>query len=136
MITVHELHKAFGSNTVLDGLNLEVSSGESVVILGRSGSGKSILLKQIIGLIRPDAGAIEIDGTDIVGLDYDGLSRLRHRMAMLFQQAALFDSMSVGQNIGLALQERRRMDEAAIAAKVAEALEVVKLPGIEDMRPA
>lgn len=136
MITVRELHKVFGSNTVLDGLNLEVPRGESVVILGRSGSGKSILLKQIIGLIRPDAGAIEIDGTDIVGLDYDDLSRLRHRMAMLFQQAALFDSMTVGQNIGLALQERGRMDEATIAAKVAEALEVVKLPGIEDMRPA
>lgn len=136
MITVRALHKSFGSNLVLDGLNLEVARGESVVILGRSGSGKSILLKLIIGLMRPDRGSIEVGGTNVVGLDYDALSRLRHRMAMLFQQAALFDSMTVAENIGLALRERGKLDEAAVSAKVAEALEVVDLSEIENMRPA
>ncbi len=136
MIEIRNLHKSFGGTSVLRGIDLDVPTGESVVVLGRSGTGKSILLKQIIGLMKPDRGSIRVDGREIVGTHYDGLSRLRRRFGMLFQQAALFDSMSVAENIGLGLREHSNRDEDEIATKVAETLALVNLPGVETMRPA
>jgi len=136
MIDIHGLHKSFGSQSVLNGVDLSISTGESLVILGRSGSGKSVLLKLIIGLMHPEQGTILADGQEVNRLSYNELSELRKRFGMLFQLAALFDSMTVGENIGLALREHTNLSEAEIAAIVAEKLSLVNLEGIEDKKPS
>lgn len=136
MIEVRGVHKSFGANHVLRGVDLVIPTGECMVILGRSGSGKSVLLKCIIGLLRPDAGSVLVDGVDVTTLDYDGLGELRRRFGMLFQMAALFDSMSVGENVGLALRERRQVARPEIDRIVADKLRRVGLPGTEALRPA
>ncbi len=110
--------------------------GETLVVLGPSGTGKSVLLKHVIGLMTPDAGSIEVDGREMVGLDERGLDEVRKGFGMLFQGAALFDSMTVGENVGLALREHARLDDAEVRRRVGERLEWVGMKGAEDMRTA
>jgi len=130
------LHKRFGEQVVLSGLDLRIETGECVVIIGRSGGGKSILLKHLIGLMQPDHGDVLIDGECLTGLSERQLLPIRRKFGMLFQSAALFDSMTVAQNVGFALERSRQWTAKEIALKVAEALERVELPGIEQKRPS
>ncbi|HVP58526.1 MAG TPA: ABC transporter ATP-binding protein [bacterium] len=136
MIQIIDVHKSFGSGKVLDGVNLEISKGETVVVIGRSGCGKSVLLKHIIGLMKPDSGSILVDGLDVVGLEGDALYAFRRRFGMLFQGAALFDSLSVWENVGLGLLKHTTMTEQEVKRRASEKLELVGLPGVEDARPA
>jgi len=136
MIEIRNLHKRFENLVVLDGVDLDIQTGESIVVLGRSGSGKSVLLKHIIGLMAPDQGSVKVDGNEVTKLGYTGLADLRKRFGMLFQMAALFDSMTVGENVGLSLREHRKMSRDEIARTVAEKLALVGLEGIEDKKPA
>jgi len=136
MIEIRDLHKGFGSQRVLRGVNLDIHDGETIVVLGRSGTGKSVLLKLIIALLRPDRGSIVVDGLDVNTLNYDDLGQLRKRIGMLFQMAALFDSMTVAENVGLGLRESRSLSEEQIAAVVAEKLGLVGLSGTEDKKPS
>ena len=136
MIEIRDLHKSFSKLKVLQGVDLSIGTGKCQVILGRSGCGKSVLLKHIIGLLRPDRGTVSVDGEIVADLGYDELSQLRTRFGMLFQMAALFDSMTVGENVGIALQERGGFTRGEIDRTVAEKLELVGLPGIEDKRPS
>lgn len=136
MIKIRDLRRKLGSKQVLDGVNLDVRKGETLLIMGRSGTGKSVLLKHIIGLMAPDSGSITVDDVDIVGLPEQELNAVRRRFGMLFQGAALFDSLTVGENIALQLREHSSLSEAEILARVAERLEWVGLTGVEDMKPA
>ena len=136
MIEVHELYKSFGSNRVLDGVSFRIEKGESVVIIGRSGGGKSVLLKLLIGLITPDQGSVRIAGEDLGKMDERQLMPVRRKFGMLFQSAALFDSMTVAGNVGFVLDREGRLSEAEIAQRVAEALEMVDLSGTEQKKPA
>lgn len=121
---------------MLDGLDLDVPDGQCLVVLGRSGTGKSVLLKLLIGLLKPDAGSIQVDGVEVVGARYEELAALRKRIGMLFQMAALFDSMSVGENVGLALREHTKKSEVEVRAIVHEKLTLVGLDGVEAKRPS
>ena len=136
MIAVRDLFKSFGAQPVLNGVTFQIEKGESVVIIGRSGGGKSILLKHLIALLQPDAGAVLIDGEDISHKTERQLLLVRQRFGMLFQGAALFDSMTVAGNVGFALRRERKWTEQEIGKKVTEALEMVELPGIESRKPA
>ena len=136
MISIKGLRKRLGTRNVLDGVDLEIRTGESVVVLGPSGTGKSVLLKHVIGLMRPDAGSIQIDGEELVGLRESEMNVIRRRFGMLFQGAALFDSMNVGENVALALREHTDMSEPDIQQRVTERLEWVGLKNIETMRPS
>ena len=136
MIQIRGITKQLGSKRVLDGLDLDIPKGETLVVLGPSGTGKSVLLKHIIGLMGPDRGSIEIDGENIVGMKEPEMNNVRKRFGMLFQGAALFDSMTVGENVGLALREHTRMKDREIRARVEERLEWVGLKGVEAMKPA
>lgn len=136
MIEVRDLHKRFGTQPVLSGVNLQIEKGESVVVVGRSGCGKSILLKHIIGLLKPDAGQVLIEGEDIVPMDERALIRVRRQFGMLFQGAALFDSLTVAENVAFAFRQSPDLTEAEIAHRVAETLEMVDLPGTEQKKPA
>jgi phospholipid/cholesterol/gamma-HCH transport system ATP-binding protein len=136
MIKIENLHKSFGENKVLDGVNLEIEKGETIVIIGRSGCGKSVLLKHIIGLLRPDQGQIFIDGEDVTSYTNEKLFKLRQRCGMLFQASALFDSMTVEENVGLGLREHRLLPENEIKEKVREKLKLVGLSGVEEVMPA
>ena len=136
MIEVRDLTRSFGSHKVLDGVNLRIEKGESVVVIGRSGGGKSILLKHLIGLLQPDAGQVLIAGEDIVPMNERELLRVRRRFGMLFQGAALFDSMTVAENVAFAFRRDRTLPEAEVARRVAEVLEMVDLPGTEDKKPS
>lgn len=136
MIRIRGLKKQLGARRVLDGVDLDVPDGRTVVVMGRSGTGKSVLLKHIIGLMQPDEGTIEVDGEAIVGLGERELNRVRKRFGMLFQSAALFDSLSVGENVGLPLREHTRLPDAEVRRRVAERLDWVGLEGVEDMKPA
>jgi len=136
MIQLRGVSKRLGSKQVLDGLDLEIPAGMTMVILGRSGSGKSVLLKHIIGLMKPDEGSIEIEGEDIAHMDEAELNRVRKRFGMLFQGAALFDSLTVGENVALPMREHLKLPEAEIRRRVAERLSWVGLQGVEDMKPA
>ncbi len=131
-----DVHRSFGSNRVLRGVNLEVERGDSIVILGGSGSGKSVLLRHAIGLQRPDSGEVWVDGTEISGLDEDELQECRKKVGMLFQAGALFDSMTVMDNVAFALREHTALGEAEIAARVREVLALVELEGVEEQMPA
>jgi phospholipid/cholesterol/gamma-HCH transport system ATP-binding protein len=121
-IEVKDLHKSFGPQHVLNGLNLQVNSAETLVVLGRSGIGKSVLLKLLIGIQKPDSGVIRIDGTDIAGLDERALNEVRKKMGFLFQNAALYDSLTVGENVAFPLQRHAKMPEADLMNKVRELL--------------
>ena len=136
MIEARELKKQFGPQVVLDGVNLRIQKGEAVVILGRSGGGKSVLLKLLIGLTKPDSGQVLIAGEDITALSERELIRVRHQFGMLFQGAALFDSMTVAENIGFAFRRDRSVAPQEITRRVAAALEMVELSGIEEKKPA
>lgn len=136
MIELKDVHKSFGSNHVLKGVNLSIPKGETTVIIGRSGGGKSVVLKHIIGLIKPDSGQVLVDGQDTAALDDRQLNDLRRRYGMLFQDAALFDSMSVLDNVAFPLREHTKLKEPEIRAKVAEYLAMVGLPGVEDRMPS
>jgi phospholipid/cholesterol/gamma-HCH transport system ATP-binding protein len=136
MIEVRDLRRKFADQPVLDGVNLRIEKGESVVIIGRSGGGKSVLLKHLIGLLSPEAGEVLIEGEAISGLSERELLRVRRKFGMLFQGAALFDSLSVEENVAFALRQRGRLSGREISEKVAQALEMVDLPGVEKKMPA
>lgn len=136
MIEIRGLSRSFGSKRVLDGLDLDVRSGETVVVLGPSGTGKSVLLKHILGLMMPDAGSIRVDGEEIVGRRESELYEVRQKFGMLFQGAALFDSMTVGENVALPLREHSDLGDAEIRERVLDHLELVGLKGVEDMKPS
>jgi phospholipid/cholesterol/gamma-HCH transport system ATP-binding protein len=137
MIEIRGLKKRLGRKQVLDGVDLDIEKGETLVVLGPSGTGKSVLLKHIIGLMDPDAGSIRIDGEEIVGLTDAEMNRVRRRFGMLFQSAALFDSMTVGENIALPMLEHdHSLGPAERVRRVRERLEWVGLKGVENMKPA
>jgi phospholipid/cholesterol/gamma-HCH transport system ATP-binding protein len=129
------LHKSFGQRPVLDGIDLSVAPGESLVIVGPSGTGKSVLLKHLIGLIRPDSGKVYVDGTDLWALDSVEQNDLRKKFGMSFQEGALFDSMSVFDNVAFPLRRSGRAP-AEVRARVRECLDMVHLPGVEGKRPS
>ncbi len=136
MIEIRQLSKSFGDKPVLRGVELTIRTGESVVIIGRSGCGKSVLLKLIIGLLQPDAGQILIDGEDITQLEAVQLYQIRRKFGVLFQGAALFDSMTVFENVTLGLRENTDMPEEEMAQRAQQKLAMVALPGIENLKPA
>ena len=130
------LEKTFGGKRVLRGLSLDVLTGETLVILGGSGSGKSVLLKHMNALLRPDAGTVEVDGEAIGALGENELRPVRRKVGMLFQQGALFDSLTVGDNVAYPLREHRLLPRADIPARVREALAMVDLAETEPLMPA
>jgi len=135
MIAFRDVHKAFGAKRVLEGFSLEIPDGQTTVIVGHSGAGKSVALKLIVGLLDPDHGTVEVDGQVVDTQDRERLQGLRARIGFVFQFAALFDSMSVAENLALGLR-RRGVSEADIAERSAEALAVVGLAGTQDRFPA
>ncbi len=136
MIEVRNLHKSFGSHEVLEAISFQIEKGESVVIIGRSGGGKSVLLKHLVGLLKPDAGQVLIEGEDIVPMNERQLLRVRRKFGMLFQGAALFDSLTVAENVAFAFRGDRSIPEPEMARKVADVLEMVDLPGTQDKSPS
>jgi phospholipid/cholesterol/gamma-HCH transport system ATP-binding protein len=136
MIEVRNLRKSFNDQVVLDGVGFRIETGESVAIIGRSGGGKSVLLKHLIGLLKPDSGEVLIDGENIVPMNERQLLRVRRKFGMVFQGAALFDSMTVAENVAFGLRRHEHLTDAEIARHVAEALDVVDLPGTEAQKPA
>ncbi len=130
------VQKAFRDKAVLRGVNLDVHAGETLVLLGGSGSGKSVLLKHMNGLLRADVGSVEVDGMRLETLDEDGLVPVRRRVSMLFQQGALFDSLTVGDNVAFPLREHRMLPEHEVPARVADALAMVGLENTERLMPA
>ena len=131
-----QLEKAFGGNRVLRGVDLTVERGETVVVLGGSGSGKSVLLRHTVGLMQPDAGEVWVDGTEISHLDEDELLETRKKVGMLFQSGALFDSMTVYENVAYALLEHTDWDDERVLARVKEVLGLVELGDVLDLMPA
>lgn len=137
MIEITELYKSFGDNNVLRGINLVINEGQTFAIIGRSGCGKSVLLKHIVGLLEPDSGTVKIEEQDISKLDENGLYKIRTKFGFLFQGAALFDSLNVEENISLSLVENDYgFSQKEIARKVEEKLELVGLPGIQKLKPS
>lgn len=142
MIKIRDLWKRYDTLQVMAGLNLDVHTGETLVILGPSGIGKSVLLKHIIGITKPDSGTVEIDGVCITSLEGDAIFRTIHNMGMLFQGGALFDSMNVEQNTGFYLTQHKNPDtqrpytKQEISERVREALSMVGLPGTERKMPS
>jgi len=136
IIEVRDLAKSFGDKKIFDGVNLTVERGETLCILGGSGTGKSVLLKSLVGLIEVDRGQVLIEGQDLVPLDEEQRAPLRQRVAMVFQGGALFDSLTVGSNVAYGMVRRGKFPVAELADRVAHALELVGLPGNEKMMPA
>ncbi len=135
MIAVRGLTKSIGPQEILRGVELDVSKGETLVIIGRSGGGKSVLLKHLVGLMTPDAGEIWIEGQNIIGLSERALAPIRRKVGILFQSGALFDSMTVEENIAFPLREAGERDPAVIREHVREMLEVIELEGQEQKMP-
>lgn len=137
MIEIKNLHKSFGNNYVLRGIDLTINKGESLAIIGKSGCGKSVLLKHIVGLLMPEEGDIKIDGRSICNIDKKELYQIRKRFGFLFQGAALFDSMTVFENVSLPLVENNfGYSKKEIEKIVEEKLELVGLPHIQNLKPA
>jgi phospholipid/cholesterol/gamma-HCH transport system ATP-binding protein len=136
MIEVRDLKKNFGPQPILSGVSFRIEEGESVAIIGRSGGGKSVLLKHIIGLLQPDSGDVLIDGENIVAMSERQLLRVREKFGMVFQGAALFDSMSVAENVAFPLERKHKLTPSEIAKRVAAALDMVDLPGTQNKKPA
>jgi len=136
MIQTRALKKSFGPQTILDGVDLCIESGESAVIIGRSGGGKSVLLKHLIGLLQPDSGEVLIDGENISRMTERQLLHVREKFGMVFQGAALFDSMTVAENVAFALERKGKLTAGEIEKRVAKALEVVDLPNTQNKKPA
>jgi len=135
MIAVHGLTKRIGTQEILRGVDLEVAQGETLVIIGRSGGGKSVLLKNLLGLMQPNEGEIHIDGQNIIGMSERQLATIRRKVGILFQGGALFDSMTVEENIAFPLREAGLRDSELIQQKIAEILEVIELQGQEKKLP-
>ncbi|MBN1273704.1 MAG: ABC transporter ATP-binding protein [Candidatus Aminicenantes bacterium] len=135
MIRIENLHKSFGNNKVLLGINLKIEKGESMCIIGQSGSGKSVLIKHMIGLLKPDEGKIFIDGMEVTGLGEREWMSVRKKFGMLFQGAALFDSLTVGQNVRFGLERYTDYSDTHIDEIVRDSLEKVGLIGIEHLMP-
>ncbi len=136
MIKIKDVRKAFGEKKVLNGLGLEIPQGETLVIMGRSGCGKSVLLKIIAGLLAVDSGEVWINGTEITHLNKKALNHIRRKIGMLFQSAALFDSMSVAENVAFMLDQHTNLSEQEMRKVVDEKLDLVDLDGVQDLRPA
>lgn len=136
MIKLVDVHKSFGKQQVLRGIHLDIEDGKTTVIIGKSGGGKSVLLKHIIGLLQPDSGQVLIDDVDITKLNDKGLNEIRKKFGMLFQEAALFDSMTVGENVAFPLREHTKLKEEEIGEIVADRLRDVGLTGIEQKLPS
>ncbi len=130
-----DVHKSFRGQKVLDGLYLDIPRGRTTVIIGRSGGGKSVTIKHMIGLIRPDRGRILLDGVDVLSLEKDAMNQVRRRFGMLFQEGALFDSMTVGENVAFPLREHTELPAPEVEARVAEMLRLVGLPGTQEKMP-
>ena len=136
MIEIHNLYKSFGPQMILNNLNLTVRRGETKVIIGRSGVGKSVLLKNIVGLIKPDSGSIKINGVEVTDLNDRDYNKLRMEIGMVFQGGALFDSMSVGENVAFVLNEFMSLDKKTVRDRVVDSLQLVGLKDVEDMMPS
>jgi len=136
MISVRDLYKSFDGKQVLTGVNLDVEEGTTCVILGGSGSGKTVLMKHIIGLLKPDSGQVFVDGEDVVPLDDLEMERVRRKFGMVFQGAALFDSMTVYENVAFPLREHAKLSEAEMRKRVDEKLAIVGLHDVADRYPA
>ncbi len=136
MIELKEIHKSFDERHVLRGVNLTVEKGQSLVVIGGSGSGKSVLLKHVIGLLKPDKGSVYINKQDISQLDEDRLNEYRKKFGMLFQSSALFDSMTVWENVGFGLKRHTSLPEKEVKEIAVEKLRMVGLVGVENEMPA
>jgi phospholipid/cholesterol/gamma-HCH transport system ATP-binding protein len=135
-VVLRGLHKSFGSQTVLNGVNLTVRSGDTLAILGRSGTGKSVLLKLIIGLQQPDSGSVLVQGQEITGLDLQAMNEIRKKMGFLFQNAALYDSLTVEQNIAFPLKRHTKMTKSQRGDRVKELLASVGMEGDLKKKPS
>jgi phospholipid/cholesterol/gamma-HCH transport system ATP-binding protein len=135
-IILKEVHKAFGANQVLRGFSLEVRDGETLAVVGQSGVGKSVALKHVVGLLRPDEGEVWVDGQQVEKLSQEELYEVRRNVGYVFQFAALFDSLTVGENLGLGLRRIKGMTDEKIRTRVRECLSLVELEGFEDRYPA
>jgi len=135
-IELKGVHKGFGENLVLRGCTFDVHEGETVSIIGQSGVGKSVALKHVVGLLKPDQGEVWVDGESVADLEQEELYELRRNVGYVFQFAALFDSMTVAENVGLGLERIAGMTATQIRDRVAECLDVVELEGFEDRYPA
>jgi phospholipid/cholesterol/gamma-HCH transport system ATP-binding protein len=135
MIAVRSLAKKIGAQEILRGIDLDVAVGETVAIIGRSGGGKSVLLKHLIGLMQPNAGEIWVEGQNIIGLSERQLGAIRQKVGILFQGAALFDSMTVAENVAFPLREAGERNAKVLSERVREMLDVVELEGQEDKMP-
>ena len=136
IIEVRDLVKTFGRRTVLNGISFKVLQGETMVIMGGSGCGKSTILRHLIGSMKPDAGSIRIFGEEITGMDQQGMDRIRRRFGVLFQSGALLQSLTVGENVALPIQEHGRVGDTIVDLVIKMKLELVGLTGFEDFKPA
>jgi phospholipid/cholesterol/gamma-HCH transport system ATP-binding protein len=137
MIEIRNLYKSFGDNKVLRGVDLDIDTGETIVIIGRSGCGKSVLIKHIVGLLYPDDGYVKVEGQRVDNMNFKELYKLRGRFGFLFQGSALFDSMTVGENVSLPLAESgKKFTLTELDKKVAEKLEMVGMQGFQKLKPA
>ncbi len=136
VISLRQLNITFGTHTVLDNIDLDVYKGETLAVLGPSGTGKSTVLRSMIGLLEPNGGQIFIQGEDVSGLDEDGWNRLRMKMGMVFQYSALFDFLTVGENVAFGLRQHTDKSDEKIQGIVTQMLDLVGLPGTQDLYPA
>lgn len=136
VISLRQLNINFGTHTVLDNIDLDVYRGETLAVLGPSGTGKSTVLRSMIGLLEPNGGQIFIQGEDVSGLDEDGWNRLRMKMGMVFQYSALFDFLTVGENVAFGLRQHTDKSDEEIQGIVTQMLDLVGLPGTQDLYPA
>jgi phospholipid/cholesterol/gamma-HCH transport system ATP-binding protein len=134
-ISLQDIHKSFSEQTVLQGVNLEVREGETLAVIGASGTGKSVMLKTIVRLLEPDAGAVNVDGQDVLALRREELYELRRHVGYVFQFAALFDSMTVFDNVAMGLRRVREVAESEVRTRVIDSLERVEMDGYEDRLP-
>jgi phospholipid/cholesterol/gamma-HCH transport system ATP-binding protein len=135
-IRIRDLRKSFGPKQVLDGVNVDIAPAESLVIIGGSGTGKSVLLKHVIGLLKPDSGTVEVDGTAVETLGNRQITEFRRKFGMAFQEGALFDSMTVWQNVAFPLQRLKKMSRSEIQDRVEECLAMVRLEGVGEKLPS
>src|SRR3954463_10992849 len=136
MIRLVDVYKAFGPKRVLEGFTLDVVEGETMVIIGYSGTGKSVAIKHIVGLLEPDSGSVNVDDFEVPKLSRRELYQLRARIGYVFQFAALFDSFTIGENVAMGLRKQQELTEREIADRVHEALELVDLPAVAERFPA
>lgn len=136
VISLRQLNITFGTHTVLDNIDLDVYKGETLAVLGPSGTGKSTVLRSMIGLLEPNGGQIFIQGEDVSGLDEDGWNRLRMKMGMVFQYSALFDFLTVGENVAFGLRQHTDKSDEEIQGIVTQMLDLVGLPDTQDLYPA